>query len=304
MDLSPRHVGRGYRPARSHPQAGFTLIELLVVVIIIAILATIGMALYLGQRKQAVAASCLTMRTYAEHADKEYYAEFATFSPNFATLVGQRLIDKAPVCPTGGQLIWVEGTNKGTPTRILVCSVHSKAEDAVLYASSFDNMDGLKILLGSWTLANGQLSPTGAAGEHRVSLGVGTWTDFQIDVTATLLSGPGYGIYYRSNGQTNISGYVFQFDPGLGNRFVVRKVVNGVEQTQFQSANMPAGFNLNAQHQISVKVVGTQQYMMVDGVVVLQFQDSTFTSGTAGLRSWSNTQAVFEDVVVRPITAP
>jgi hypothetical protein len=39
-------------------------------------------------------------------------------------------------------------------------------------------------------------------------------------------------------------------------------------------------------------------------VVVLQLQDSTFTSGTAGLRSWSNTQAVFEDVVVRPTTAP
>ena len=42
--------------------------------------------------------------------------------------------------------------------------VHSKASDTVLYAISFDNMDGLRILLGSWTLANGALSPTGAAG--------------------------------------------------------------------------------------------------------------------------------------------
>jgi hypothetical protein len=179
--------------------------------------------------------------------------------------------------------------------------VHTKAGDSVLYASSFDNMDGLRILLGSWTVSNGTLRPTGAAGEHRVALGTGTWTDFQIDVTATLLSGPGYGVYYRSNGQTAISGYIFQFDPGLGNKFVVRKVVNGVEQTQFQSANMPPGFDLNAPHQISVKVVGTQQYMIVDGKVVLQFKDSTFTSGTAGLRTWSNTQVVFDNVVVRPV---
>lgn len=97
--------------------------------------------------------------------------------------------------------------NTGTPTRILVCSLHSKASDTVPYTTSFDNMEGLRILLGSWTIANGRLSPTGAAGEHRVSLGSGNWTDFQIDVTATLLSGPGYGVYYRSNGQEKISGH-------------------------------------------------------------------------------------------------
>lgn len=44
--------------------------------------------------------------------------------------------------------------------------------------------------------------------------------------------------------------------------------------------------------------------MIVDGKVVLQFQDSTFTSGTAGLRSWGVSQVVFEDVTVRPITPP
>jgi prepilin-type N-terminal cleavage/methylation domain-containing protein len=307
MVLWQQQTAEGRTPAGRDPQDGFTLIELLIVVIIMAILASIAMAVYLGATQKAVAADCLYIRTYAEHADKEYYAEHSsTFSPNFAALVSERLIDETPVCPAGGQLVWVEGKFKGTdkPTRILVCSLHSKASDAVLYATTFDNMEGLRILLGSWTLANGKLSPTGAAGEHRVSLGSGTWTDFQIDVTATLLSGPGYGVYYRSDGQTNISGYVFQFDPGLGNRFVVRKVVNGQEQTQFQSVAMPAGFNLNAQHQISIKVVGTQQYMIVDGVVVLQFQDSTFTSGTAGLRTWSNSQVVFEDVTVRPVTTP
>ena len=127
MVLPEQHNMRVRGRIGSGPQGGFTLIELLIVVIIMAILASIAMAVYLGAREKAVAADCLYTRIYAEHADKEYYAEHSnTFSPNFAALVSEHLIDKTPACPARGQLVWVEGTYNGRPARILVCSLHSK----------------------------------------------------------------------------------------------------------------------------------------------------------------------------------
>ncbi len=282
-------------------ERGMTLIETLIVVLIIAILASIAVATYLGARSKAVAADCLSERANAELADRSYQiAHEGAFAPSFEALVDAHLLDRIPRCPAGGTLEWVEYEVGGVRQRALGCSVHSPLPEKLLFATEFEGLDGIKILTGQWKIVDGKLMPVQPWGEHRVAFGDPGWTDVQIDVSATLLSGPGYGVYYRADGQAAITGYIFQFDPGYGNEFIVRKVINGAERSPIQRVKMPPNFDIRAPHDITIRVVGNQHTMMVDGQVVLQFTDSQFASGMAGLRSWSNSQVVFESATVRP----
>lgn len=111
---------------------------------------------------------------------------------------------------------------------------------------------------------NGVLVPT-AGGDNRRAFGDTGWTA----------------------GKPDISGYCFQFDPGLGNKFVVRKVVNGKESSPIAIASMPPGFGVyGTPHGITINAEGSHITVLVDGVKVLDFVDSTLASGGAGLRSW------------------
>ena len=66
---------------------------------------------------------------------------------------------------------------------------------------------------------------------------------------------------------------------------------------------MPPGFPVNGEHKISVSVQGDHHIIKVDGATVLDFHDSQFSSGTVGLRSWSNrafTKVNFTEFKVSP----
>jgi hypothetical protein len=154
-------------------------------------------------------------------------------------------------------------------------------------------MAGLSPIQGTWQIVNGQLVPT-TSGENRLAFGDPTWTDMQLSVNATLDSGRGYGVYFRSDGKANISGYCFQVDPGYSPAsFLVRKVVNGAESNPIASVPMPTGFSVfGAPHATTISAVGDHIVVKVDGVTQLDFRDSTFTNGSAGLRSWDGGSTV------------
>ncbi|MPN21184.1 hypothetical protein SDC9_168563 [bioreactor metagenome] len=108
----------------------------------------------------------------------------------------------------------------------------------------------------------------------------------------------GYGIYYRATDSAQISGYCFQFDPGAGNRFTVRKVTNGSEANAFQSVAMAADFNIKTAHDIVITVTGTAHTVKVDGNTIMAFTDSTFQEGYVGLRTWNNSKVEFNSATV------
>ncbi len=120
----------------------------------------------------------------------------------------------------------------------------------------------------------------------------GSWEDFIFQTTAALVSGNGYGMYYRCDSNPHITGYSFQFDAGPDKKFAVSKVVAGNESSPFQSVKMPAGFRVNGQHNLSVSVQGGHHIIKVDGGTMMDFHDSQFSSGTVGLRSWGNNSKV------------
>jgi len=172
-------------------------------------------------------------------------------------------------------------------------------ESSVLFAGDLSSLDGYSILMGDWSAIGDALVPSTESWQNRLAFGDAEWTDVRIDVAATLAEGNGYGVYYRCDGEEAITGYCFQYDPGAGDRFIVRKVINGSETAPIASTRMPEGFEVyGASHQVSVEVVGAHHVISVDGEQVLDFDDDSFGSGMAGLRSWSQADVTFHNVEV------
>jgi len=174
-----------------------------------------------------------------------------------------------------------------------------------LFHSSFDTLDKVKVLTGSWEVVDGVLKPT-KNGENRAIFEGTSGTDYTVEMNAVYLSGAksqsGYGIYYRATEGSAISGYAFQYDPGAGNAFVVREVVNGKETGTIQrvtmSSSMGKDFDITEPHDIKIDVVGDKHVINVDGKKVLEFTDDTFQSGSVGVRTWNDSKVLFDEVTV------
>jgi hypothetical protein len=150
-----------------------------------------------------------------------------------------------------------------------------------------------------WKLVNGQMVPTPPNGGQALFKSP-TPANFQLDSSVVLNSGPGYGLYFRSTAVAGkISGYAFQFDPGLGNKFVVRKVTNGTESAPIALSSMPAGYAIyGTAHKTTITAIGSHFVIKVDGVPVLDFVDKTYATGQAGMRTWYGSNAGFNGVSV------
>ncbi len=196
-----------------------------------------------------------------------------------------------------------------SPVRALGISGSAPQEPQNLFTGTFSDLEQYKTLNGSWSLVNGALRPAATGPERRMAFGDPNWVDYTVTVTGQVLGGvvpgnSGYGIYYRADQQVGyknpgISGYIFQFDTGM-NSFLVRKVTNGNESSPIQRTPMPAGLDILAPHTIDVTVSGTTHTIKVDGTTVMQFEDSTYLSGSSGLRTWNQTDAQFTDITVIP----
>ena len=275
---------------------GFMLVELLIVIALLAALISIAVPSYVAYTEIARAAACLSNRHNIEQD------EVATLTDRVKSVPS---INPAYACPSGGIYAWLVSDPTLPAYPRVGCSRHYASlpvTNSSLFTSDLSNMNGFNILTGKWQISNGLLIPTSDGQEHRISFGDPKWQDYTISANVTLTSGSGYGIYYRADGKTDISGYSFQYDPGWNNKFIVRRVFNGKEESApFQTVSMPAGFPIyNTAHDISVTVLGSRQIIKIDGQTVLDFKDTAFASGMGGFRSWGNSKVAFDSVNVTP----
>jgi len=156
------------------------------------------------------------------------------------------------------------------------------------------------IAQGQFSIQDGVISNT-RTGEGRAFTKGFNGTDYSVDIrVAQLQNGDGYGVWFRAdpNAPNGVNGYTFQYDPGYGGgEFIIRKWVNGRELGPFARASAN-GFDWNTPHNIKVEAIGDTFTAFVDGEPVLVGKDSTYTSGTAGLRTWDSTHATFEDYTI------
>ena len=182
--------------------------------------------------------------------------------------------------------------------------------DNVLFRALLENLGQfLKLNGNNWSIVNGKLVSPTTGPDRRIAFGDPSWTDYTLSLTGRFTEGyvsgnSGYGIYYRADQaqgfrEPGVSGYAFQFDTGL-KAFVVRVVKNGNESSPIQRVTFPPGFDIYASHAISVSVQGDRHVIQVDGTTVMDFRDSTYLSGSAGLRTWNKSGAEFSEIVVNP----
>jgi type IV pilus assembly protein PilA len=89
--LSDTGEVRGGKVLRSHSERGFTLIELLVVIVIIAILAAIGIPIYLNQREKAqitsIQSTLKNVANFVESAAVDQAGDYSTLDNKPATVL-------------------------------------------------------------------------------------------------------------------------------------------------------------------------------------------------------------------------
>jgi prepilin-type N-terminal cleavage/methylation domain-containing protein len=288
------------RAATTPREAGFTLIELLVSIAVLGVVsavAVLNIGVFLGAGTDE--AYQLEQRN-VHTATIAYLVDGNTIESEFVVCPGAKGV-LAPYLLGDLVYCWLIGIDGSVSAGVAV---------PPLFTSRFDDLSGFVALMGDWTVENGVLKPSLDGYEHRIAVVAGEgWTDFVLNVTATYLGGQrgggGYGIYYRADGERDITGYVLQFDPGLGNDFVVRKVINGHEQSPFQRIDMATVLgqdwvdnHLNDPHDIRIEVRGDQHVITVDGTEIFNFNDDQFGEGTVGFRTWHETDVEFDEITV------
>lgn len=278
---------------------GFTLLEVLVAIAVMGALTAIALPQYLAYvRRRTQAAACAANRRNIEMIESAQFIQ---------TQRADLSIPDQFRCPSGGEYVWIHNDPEDPRYPQVGCSIHgwrtvpSAGSSPPLFESDLRSMEDLMPLIGKWEITADGLRPKNH-GEHRLAFGDRQWTDYTVTVNATLASGRGYGVYFRADGEKQISGYAFQYDPGYGGEFMVRKVFNGREQPPFQRAKFPDGYAVYDQpREVSITTQGNTTTIKVDGATIFEFEDDTFTGGMAGLRTWADSNTTFHNVRVDPI---
>ena len=118
---------------------------------------------------------------------------------------------------------------------------------------------------------------------------------------ANLLSGNGYGVFFRLQPGSIVNGYVFQYDPGWPG-VVIRKWVNGWETNPALAYVAAPSYSwYNIPRKMEVYVQGNTYKAYADGVLVLTATDSSYPTGSAGLRTWDSTRVCIGGFSIDPI---
>ncbi len=300
--------------------SGFTFLELLIAIAIVIILAgSVEVVRYRRAREKTSKSVCAENRRVIELSEMRFKADTGSHSQALGELVAAGYLSRRPVCPGGGIYAWLPRPEEDSLYQSIIgCSVHgtfdtgiSEYENIISYDFNDGGSDGWTTTGSNWDVIDKKFQG-GPGGEHRAFYGEDSWSNYTVEVKAALLAGSGsaqgYGIYFRSTGfnePDTLNSYIFQYDPGYaGGEFLIRKVVSGGERPPIARFAPPAGYDWKgSEKKIRIEVSGESLRAYISDInggtaPVLEVNDSTFLSGAVGFRTWSDSVASFDDLLI------
>lgn len=179
---------------------------------------------------------------------------------------------------------------------------------------------GITFLPGGYSEPRGggsiDVAPDGSitysgSGERRLFMEMPDVTNARLEINgADFDSGNGWGIFFhgQEDGSGRYSGYTLQFDPGLGNKIVVRRWVTDTEYAPFIEVDATAT-ELYAPMDIVLEVNGPELRVAVNGTEIINESDVTALAngpgtpppreaGFLGIRGWSGTDLTIDTLTL------
>ena len=174
--------------------------------------------------------------------------------------------------------------------------------------------DGFRYSDGGWQITDGTLTMPGSGGFGKRLYGSPNMGDYTVEVTVTPKRAPNCGLLVRATnpGSPNFLGtqdsredaitatdWVMGYFVGLS----PDGVVIGKQSYSYREIARAAGdFRPNTPYNLKVECAGATLRVFVDGKLYLEYTDpEPFTRGMAGVRT-HNCAAVFDGLVIRPLT--
>ncbi len=181
-------------------------------------------------------------------------------------------------------------------------------EDHFMYPQGTVEPDGWEVKSGTWAVEYGEYSQSSMSrGYKDVSAGDPSWTDYSLQCNIRFMDVPttdlySAGLYLRFH---PLNFYYFEIlvDPiSQETYFEIAKIVDGDWFLIARSKlSLPGGIpQLEVQYNIKVEVAGSAIRGYLNGALIRETFDSTFTNGQIGLYSFG-CHAHFDDVIVETI---
>ena len=178
--------------------------------------------------------------------------------------------------------------------------------DTAYCLDNFDNINNWSLRGNSgWEVVDGRLCNT-SSGEQQI-FNLCSQKDipdhYRIRLDNVVLDqGNGYGIFYNMQTTDPAAGYAFQYDPGYGSgAFVVRKWVNGSEvNPPIMRKDVDMDWH-DDEHDLTLEVNGSQIRAYLDGELITEFEDETYTGGSSGIRTWDSTRVCLDSFTIDPL---
>lgn len=170
-----------------------------------------------------------------------------------------------------------------------------------LFSDDFSDgvADGWVSTSGIWTVANGEYSGQASSGASYSVAGEASWTDYtlqaKVNVTNNINGNKDAGLVFRYADPDNTYVLYLKNNDRTGRKMELVKVVGGVKTVlDFSNPSIaPDTF-------YTYKIIASGDHIEVykDGVLELSATDSSHAGGKIGARTYANTKAIYDDILV------
>ena len=169
---------------------------------------------------------------------------------------------------------------------VLVLETKLPEANAALFYEDFANVNNWSVVNGVWTSSDNILQGTSIeGGQGLIWAGSTVWTNYKVTANLREVNSAETSLVLRYNGPMDF------YWMGLGcwgHKYSISKVVNGVYQ-ELASSGLASEVELGRWYLVSAVAVDGVLQLYVDGIKVLEAQDTSLSKGAIGFRDWSGT---------------